>query len=63
MGVVESLLELDGKATLAQRYFLTSLNLLKREKNKKRGIRGKMLNAGWDHAYLLELLGVEPKDI
>jgi predicted transposase YbfD/YdcC len=40
-----------------------ALNLLKREKTKKRGIRGKMLNASWDHAYLLRLLGVEPKEI
>jgi predicted transposase YbfD/YdcC len=35
-----------------------ALNLLKREKTKKRGIRGKQLNASWDHAYLLQLLGV-----
>jgi predicted transposase YbfD/YdcC len=35
-----------------------ALNLLKRDKTKKRGIRGKQLNAGWDHAYLLRLLGV-----
>jgi len=34
-----------------------ALNLLKREKTKKRGIRGKQLNASWDHAYLLRLLG------
>jgi len=34
-----------------------ALNLLKRERTKKRGIRGKQLNAGWDHAYLLRLLG------
>jgi predicted transposase YbfD/YdcC len=40
-----------------------ALNLLKREKSKKRGIRGKMLNASWDHSYLLSLLGVEPKEI
>lgn len=40
-----------------------ALNLLKREKTKKRGIRGKMLNASWDQAYLLRLLGVEPKEI
>jgi predicted transposase YbfD/YdcC len=35
-----------------------ALNLLKREATKKRGIRGKQLNASWDHAYLLRLLGV-----
>jgi predicted transposase YbfD/YdcC len=35
-----------------------ALNMLKREKTKKRGIKGKQLNAGWDHAYLLRLLGV-----
>lgn len=35
-----------------------ALNLLKREQTKKRGIRGKQLNAGWDHAYLLKLLGI-----
>ena len=36
-----------------------ALNLLKLEKTKKRGIKGKQLNASWDHAYLLRLLGVE----
>ena len=35
-----------------------ALNLLRRDKTKKRGIRGKQLNAGWDHTYLLRLLGV-----
>lgn len=35
-----------------------ALNLLKRETTKKRGIRGKQKNAGWDHRYLLRLLGV-----
>lgn len=35
-----------------------ALNLLKKETTKKRGIRGKQLNAGWDHSYLLRLLGV-----
>jgi predicted transposase YbfD/YdcC len=40
-----------------------ALNLLKREKTKKRGIRGKMLNASWDQSYLLSLLGLEPKEI
>jgi predicted transposase YbfD/YdcC len=40
-----------------------ALNLLRREKTKKRGIRGKMLNASWDHPYLLRLLGVQPKEI
>jgi predicted transposase YbfD/YdcC len=33
-----------------------ALNLLKKDQTKKRGIRGKQLNAGWDHAYLLSLL-------
>jgi predicted transposase YbfD/YdcC len=33
-----------------------ALNLLKREKTKKRGTRGKMLNARWNHPYLLRLL-------
>jgi len=40
-----------------------ALNLLKREKTKKRGIRGKQLNASWDHPYLLRLLGVSPENI
>jgi predicted transposase YbfD/YdcC len=35
-----------------------ALNLLKLEKSKKRGIRGKQNNASWDHAYLLKLLGI-----
>jgi predicted transposase YbfD/YdcC len=33
-----------------------TLNLLKRDTTKKRGIKGKQKNAGWDHAYLLSLL-------
>lgn len=40
-----------------------ALNLLKREKTKKRGIKGKQLNASWDHSYLLRLLGVQPEGI
>ena len=35
-----------------------ALNMLKKETTKKRGIKGKQLNASWDHAYLLKLLGV-----
>ena len=35
-----------------------ALNLLRSEKKKKRGIRGKQLNASWDHAYLLQLIGI-----
>lgn len=35
-----------------------ALNLLKQEKTKKRGIKGKQLNASWNHAYLLRLLGI-----
>ena len=35
-----------------------ALNLLKREKTKRRGIKGKQLNAGWNHAYLLKLLEI-----
>jgi predicted transposase YbfD/YdcC len=37
-----------------------TLNLLRRETTKKRGIKGKQKCAGWDHAYLLRLLGLEP---
>jgi predicted transposase YbfD/YdcC len=44
----------ENLATLRRLAF----NLLKREKTKKRGIRGKQLNASWDHAYLLRLLGI-----
>ncbi len=33
-----------------------ALNLLRRETTKKRGIKGKRLNAAWDHNYLLKLL-------
>jgi predicted transposase YbfD/YdcC len=35
-----------------------ALNLLKREKTKKRGVKGKQLNASWNHAYLLRLLEI-----
>src|SRR5882724_75578 len=35
-----------------------ALNMLKREQTRKRGIRGKQLNASWDHPYLLRLLGI-----
>jgi predicted transposase YbfD/YdcC len=34
-----------------------ALNVLKKEK-KRRSLKGKMLNASWDHAYLLRLLGI-----
>ena len=37
-----------------------ALNLLKRDMTKKRGIRGKQRIAGWDHGYLLHLLGIAP---
>lgn len=33
-----------------------ALNLLNRNKTKKRGVKGKRLNAAWDHDYLLKLL-------
>lgn len=33
-----------------------ALNVLNAEKTKRRGVKGKRLNAGWDHDYLLKLL-------
>lgn len=33
-----------------------ALNLLKRDQSLKRGIKGKQLNASWNHHYLLQLL-------
>ena len=33
-----------------------ALNLLKRDKTLKIGIKGKRLNAGWDNDYLLRLI-------
>jgi len=33
-----------------------ALNLLKNEKSKKVGVKGRRLNAGWDNQYLLALL-------
>lgn len=33
-----------------------ALNLLKRDKSVKIGVKGKRLNAGWDHDYLLRLI-------
>jgi len=33
-----------------------ALNLLQQDRTKKRGIKGKQLNASWDHRYLLRLL-------
>jgi hypothetical protein len=35
-----------------------ALNLLKRDKTKKRGLKGKQLNAAWDHTYLQRLLAI-----
>ena len=33
-----------------------SIQILKGETTKKRGLKGKPKNAGWDHSYLLNLL-------
>jgi predicted transposase YbfD/YdcC len=111
VGVVESIVEVDGKTSVERRYYLSSLpidielfaravrghwgvenklhwvvdvvfgedrsraragyaaenlatlrridlNMLRSEKTKKRGIKGKQLNASWDHSYLLKLLAI-----
>ena len=34
-----------------------TINILKGEITKKRGIKGKQKNAGWNNSYLIELLG------
>lgn len=33
-----------------------ALNLLRRDTSKRRGIRGKQLDAGWDNSYLMQIL-------
>lgn len=111
VGMVESIREINGKASVERRYYLSSLplgvatfaravrshwgvenkvhwimdvhfgedqsraragyaaenlatlrrlalNALRQEKTKKRSIRGKQLNASWDHSYLRRLLGI-----
>ena len=46
----------DHSAQNFSRLRRIALNLLRRETTKKRGIKGKRLNAAWDHDYLLKLL-------
>ncbi len=46
----------DHSAENFSRLRRIALNLLRAEKTKKRGIKGKRLNAAWDHDYLLKLL-------
>jgi len=35
-----------------------ALNLLRQDKTTQRGIKGKQLNAGWNNAYLQQILGI-----
>lgn len=46
----------DHSAENFSRLRRIALNLLRRETTKKRGIKGKRLNAAWNHDYLLKLL-------
>lgn len=46
----------DHSAENFSRLRRIALNLLRRETTRKRGIKGKRLNAAWDHDYLLKLL-------
>ena len=46
----------DHSAENFSRLRRIALNLLRRETTKRRGIKGKRLNAAWDHDYLLKLL-------
>jgi hypothetical protein len=34
------------------------LNLIKNETSKKRSVKGKRLDAGWDNDYLLKILQI-----
>lgn len=36
-----------------------TLNLLKQEKTRKRGIKGKRLLCGWDNDYLCKVIGID----
>jgi predicted transposase YbfD/YdcC len=46
----------DNAAENYSRLCRIALNLLKRDKSLKVGIKAKRLNAGWDHDYLLRLI-------
>lgn len=46
----------DHSAENYSRLRRIALNLLRRETTRKRGVKGKRLNAAWDHDYLLKLL-------
>lgn len=46
----------DHSAENFSRLRRIALNLLRRDQTRKRGIKGKRLNAAWDHDYLLKLL-------
>jgi hypothetical protein len=59
IGIAERELKIDiGKKSGVKQSTINriSLNLIKNEQSKKRSVKGKRLDAGWNNDYLLKIL-------